>query len=90
MIGEYTSIRDQDHRTDSPGPTREAGYITAPVRIGTDAWIGRGCAVLKGVTIGDRAVIGANSIVTRDVPADEVWFGAPARLRRSRSELNPT
>lgn len=89
MIGEYTSIRDQDHRTDAPGPTRESGYVTSPVQIGADAWIARGCVVLKGVTIGDRAVIGANSVVTRDVPPDQVWFGAPARLHGARSELSP-
>jgi len=87
MIGENTSIRDQDHRIEDPGPTRHSGFATAPVTIGEDAWIGRGCAVLKGVTIGRRAVIGANSVVTRDVPEAEVWAGSPVRFLRRREAL---
>lgn len=85
MIGENTSIRDQDHRTGDPGPTRHSGYVTAPVTIGEDAWIARGCAVLKGVTIGRRAVVAANSVVTRDVPEMEVWAGTPAKFLRQRT-----
>ncbi len=84
MIGEYCSIRDQDHRLDPDRPVRSAGYVTSPVVIGEDAWLGRGCAVLKGVTVGPRAVVGANSVVTRDVPAGEVWAGTPAKFLRAR------
>ncbi|MBK8267400.1 MAG: acyltransferase [Planctomycetes bacterium] len=87
MIGEFTSIRDQDHRTDSAGPVRESGYVSAAINIGRDVWIGRGCVVLKGVTIGDRAIIGANSVVTRDVPPDEVWLGSPARCHHKRYDV---
>lgn len=85
MVGEYCSIRDQDHRMDAPPPLREAGYVSSPVVIGRDAWLGRGTAVLKGVTIGDGAVIGCNSIVTRDVPAGEIWVGSPARFLKPRT-----
>lgn len=88
LIGEYCSIRDQDHRTDVGTPIRQAGYVTAPVRVGSDVWIGRGCVVLKGVTIADRAVIGANSVVTRNIPAAEIWAGAPAHALRGR--ITPT
>ena len=50
-----------------------------PISIGDDVWIGGGAIVLGGVTIGDRAVVGAGSVVTRDVPADVVVAGNPAR-----------
>lgn len=82
MIGEYASIRDAQHNTG--GCLRDAGHRAAPVRIGRNVWIGRGAAILSGVTIGDDAVIGANAVVTHDVPAGATWAGVPARpLKRS-------
>ena len=66
-----------------------------PVKIGDDVWIGQGAVILKGVKIGDRAIVGAHAVVTRDVPADAIVAGNPARLIRqnpSRSippESNP-
>lgn len=64
--------------------TRVAGLESGqPVTIGNDVWIGGGAIILPGVTIGDRAVIGAGSIVTRDVPADVVVAGNPARVLRT-------
>lgn len=53
-----------------------------PVRIGDDVFIGVNAMILKGVTIGDRAIIAAGSVVTKDVPADEIWGGNPARCLR--------
>ena len=52
-----------------------------PIRIGNNVWLGGGAIVLAGVTIGDDAVIGAGSVVTRDVPAGAVVVGNPARAR---------
>lgn len=49
-----------------------------PVKIGNDVWIGRSAVITKGVTIGDRAIIGTRSVVTKDVPADTVVAGNPA------------
>jgi acetyltransferase-like isoleucine patch superfamily enzyme len=55
-----------------------------PVTIGNDVWIGHGAFVLPGVTIGDGAVIGAMSVVTKDVPPYGVAVGNPAKLKRIR------
>ena len=57
----------------------EQGSIEAPVRIGSDAWIGVGAVVLAGVSVGDGAVVGAGSVVRSPVPPGEVHAGVPAR-----------
>lgn len=51
-----------------------------PVRIGKKAWIGAGATILPGVTVGDNAVVGAASVVTKDVPPDTIVAGNPARF----------
>ena len=58
----------------------------APVRIGSDVWMGARVIVLSGVKIGDHAVVGAASVVFKDVPAWAVVAGNPARLARNRLE----
>lgn len=81
MIADLVSIRDHDHAFDDPGtPVREQGMRTAPVTIGADVWLGSKVTVLRGVTIGDRAVVGAGAVVTRDVPAGAVAVGVPAKV----------
>lgn len=55
-----------------------------PVMLGNDVWIGHSAVILKGVRIGDRAIVGARAVVTRDVPADATVVGNPARVIRSR------
>jgi acetyltransferase-like isoleucine patch superfamily enzyme len=79
MIGEYTSLRDANHRVVTNGLNRHAGHTSAPIVIGTNVWIGRGVTVLAGVTIGDNAVIGANAVVTKDIPPNLLAVGIPAR-----------
>ena len=66
---------------------REKGYqYNAPVRIGKRCWIGAGALILPGVTIGDGTVIGAGSVVTRDIPAGVVAVGNPCRVLREIGE----
>lgn len=50
-----------------------------PITIGNDCWIGGGTVILPGVTLGDRVVVGAGSVVTRDIPSDSIVAGNPAR-----------
>jgi acetyltransferase-like isoleucine patch superfamily enzyme len=64
---------DQGWRTDSQAGAR-------PIKIGRQVFIGARAIILKGVTIGDRAVIGAGAVVTRDVPADHLAAGNPASI----------
>ncbi len=52
---------------------------TSPIHIGDYVFIGARCIIMKGVTIGDHSIVAAGSVVTKDIPADEVWGGNPAR-----------
>ncbi|MGH7940550.1 MAG: acyltransferase [Limisphaerales bacterium] len=60
-----------------------------PVRIGRGVFIGARAIILKGVTIGDRAVIGAGAVVTKDVPGGCLAFGNPAQVRPQKSQPKP-
>lgn len=66
---------------------REQEYqYSAPIHIGSNCWLGAGVIVLPGVTIGDNTVIGAGSVVTKDIPSDVVASGAPCRVMRPIGE----
>ncbi len=85
MLAEYVSIIDADHGINKNSvPIRDQDLKSAPIRIGNDVWIGRGCAVLEGISIGNGAVIGANSVVTRDIPPFAIACGTPARVKKYR------
>jgi acetyltransferase-like isoleucine patch superfamily enzyme len=85
MIGEYSSLRDANHRVSAETDLRWAGHEGRPIEIGRQVWIGRGVTVLPGVRIGDGAVIGANAVVNQDIPAGAVAVGVPARVIRGNS-----
>lgn len=85
LLAEMVSIRDHDHRFERLDvPIREQGADVAPVVIGRNVWIGAKVSVVKGVTIGDNAIIGANAVVTRDIPANAIAVGIPARVIKMR------
>lgn len=79
LIGHGCTLTTLNHAMD---PDRRADMLPAPVVIGRRAWLGAAVTVLPGVTIGDGAVVGAGAVVTRDVPADTVVAGVPARVVR--------
>lgn len=66
------------------------GTNKAPICIESDAFIGANTLVLKGVTVGARSIIGAGSVVTKSIPADQIWAGNPARCVRSSSTVGLT
>lgn len=85
-IGDYCAISDNVQILDSDFHpityNGETSTMSKPVHIGNHVWIGRSAIILKGVTIGDGAIVGAGSIVTRDVPARCLVAGTPAKVIR--------
>jgi acetyltransferase-like isoleucine patch superfamily enzyme len=87
-IGDHTMfangcfVGDADHRFDDPErPITEQGFTSkGPVEIGANCWFGVNCAVTSGITVGDRCVIGANSVVNGDLPPATIAAGVPARV----------
>lgn len=85
MIAPRVYILDVDHEFGSRQvPIAGQGYRTAPVTIGDDVWIGAYAVVLKGVSIGQGAIIGAHSLVNCDVPPYAIFAGSPAKLVKMR------
>lgn len=81
MMANGCFVSDASHRFDDPLlPVPWQGFTSkGPTRIGSNCWLGVNVAVTTGVTIGDRCVIGANSVVTRDLPPRTIAAGVPAR-----------
>jgi acetyltransferase-like isoleucine patch superfamily enzyme len=79
LIGHGSTLTTLDHGID---PDRRADMIPAPVVIGRKVWLGAGVTVVPGVTIGDGAIVGAGAVVTKDVPANAIVAGVPAKLIR--------
>jgi acetyltransferase-like isoleucine patch superfamily enzyme len=87
MFANGCMITDANHRFDDPGkPVPWQGFTSkGPTRVGDNVWCGANVVVTSGVTIGERCVIGANSVVTEDIPAFSVAAGAPAKVIRKVS-----
>lgn len=85
MIGPNVTLATAGHPINAE--LRERSYqFNAPVRIGCNCWIGAGVVVLPGITVGDNVVIGAGSIVTKDLPDNVVAVGNPCRILREVDE----
>lgn len=84
MFANGCFVGDSDHRHDDPDlPVTRQGFVPrGPVRICANVWFGANCVVTGGLEIGERAVIGANSVVTRDIPPGVIAAGAPAQVLR--------
>ncbi|WP_435769109.1 sugar O-acetyltransferase [Nocardioides sp. SYSU DS0651] len=81
QIGPNVQLLTPTHPVE-PGPRRDKWEAGAPITIGDNVWLGGGAIVLAGVTIGDNTVVGAGAVVTKDLPADVVAVGNPARVVR--------
>ena len=77
LIGHNTTIATLNHDFN---PDKRANLHPSPVKIGKNVWIGSECTILPGVEIGNGAVIGAGSVVTKNVPANSIAVGSPARV----------
>lgn len=82
LIGPAVQIYTATHPLDA-GERRSGLEFAKPVTIGCDVWIGGGAIICPGVTIGDRTVIGAGSVVTKSIPADVIAAGNPCRVLRA-------
>ena len=85
IVADRVMLIDFDHGVvEVERPIRLQGIYKRDVRVGHNVWIGYGASLLRGVSVGDNAIVGTGSVVTRDVPADAVVAGAPARVLRMR------
>jgi len=85
IVADRVMLIDFDHGVvEVERPIRLQGIYKRDVRIGHNVWIGYGASFLRGVTVGDNAVVGTYAVVNKDVPANAVVAGVPARLLRMR------
>ena len=77
LIGHNTTIATLNHDFN---PAKRQNLTPSPVKIGKNVWIGSDCTILPGVEIGDGAIIGAGSVVTKSIPANTIAVGSPARV----------
>jgi len=87
IIADRVMLIDFDHgASEHERPIRDQGIYKRDVRIGHNAWVGYGACFLRGVTVGDNVIVGALTVVNRDVPDNAVVGGVPARVLRMRPE----
>ena len=85
MIGPHVTLATAGHPI-LPELREKIYQYNAPIHIGRNCWLGAGVVVLPGITIGDNSVIGAGSIVTKDIPANVVAYGNPCKVVRKIGE----
>ena len=87
VIADRVMLIDFDHGVvEVDRPIRLQGIYKRDVRVGNNVWIGYGACILRGVTVGDNAIVGTNSVVTKDVTDNAIVGGVPARVIRMREE----
>ena len=87
-IGEYCSIRDQNHKFERVDiPVKDQGFYGQQIVIEEDCWIGRGVFIGPGVTLGKGCIVGANSVVTKSFDEYSIIAGNPAKVIRKRGEI---
>ena len=87
VVADRAMFIDFDHGvTEVERPIRLQGIYKEPVRVGANCWIGYGACVLRGVNVGDNSILGTYAVVTKDVPANAVAVGVPAKVIRTREE----
>ena len=85
IVADRVMLIDFDHgAAEVERPVRLQGIYKRDVRVGHNVWIGYGACILRGVSVGDNSIIGTSSVVTKDVPANAVIGGSPARTIRMR------
>jgi acetyltransferase-like isoleucine patch superfamily enzyme len=85
IVADRVMLIDFDHNVaEVDRPIRIQGIYKRDVRVGNNVWIGFGAQILRGVSVGDNSIVGAGAVVNRDVPANAVVAGVPARLIRMR------
>jgi acetyltransferase-like isoleucine patch superfamily enzyme len=85
IVADRVMLIDFDHgAVEVERPIRLQGIYKRDVRVGHNVWMGYGACVLRGVSIGDNAIVGTSAVITKDVPADAVVAGSPARVIRMR------
>lgn len=85
IVADRVMLIDFDHGVvEVERPIRHQGIYKRDVRVGHNVWVGYGASFLRGVTVGDNAIVGTGTVVTKDVPDDAVVGGLPARVLRMR------
>jgi len=85
VIADRAMFIDFDHGTvEVERPIRVQGIYKRSVAVGSNCWIGYGACILRGTSVGDNSIVGTNSVVTKDVPANAIVGGVPAKVIRMR------
>jgi acetyltransferase-like isoleucine patch superfamily enzyme len=85
IVADRVMLIDFDHGVvETERPIRLQGIYKRDVRVGHNVWIGYGACILRGVTVGDNAILGTSTVVTKAVPENAVVGGSPARVLRMR------